>query len=121
LFLCLLSTPLAGCKSSERSWDSTAWRRSPVRIRVVNENFLDVTVSARGDGARIRLGEVVGKSSATFSIRPGQLSMNTGLRLQADPIGSRDVFISPHVFPDPRGEVVLRIAPRLEMSTVSVR
>jgi hypothetical protein len=95
--------------------------RYPVQVQVINENFLDVTVHAVGDGPRIRLGEVAGKSSAELTIRPGQVSMAMGLQLIADPIGSTQIFRSEKVFPDRRGVVVLEIAPVLEFSTVRIR
>ena len=111
----------SSCKSPEDRLGSDIRRTDPVRVQVINQNFLDVTVRARGDGGELRLGDVVGKSSATFVIRPDQLSLASGLRLRADPIGSREVFLSPLIFPDRRGVVVLEVAPRLDMSTVRIR
>jgi hypothetical protein len=121
LLLLLVAASATGCKSGEARRANDARMRNPVQVQVINENFLDVTISAVGDGPRIRLGEVVGKTSAEFTIRPSQVSMAMGLQLVADPIGSTQIFLSNKVFPDRYGEVVFEIAPVLEFSTVRIR
>jgi hypothetical protein len=121
LLLLLVGWSVTGCMTGETRRAGDARTKDPVQVQVINENFLDMTIYAVGDGPRVRLGDVVGKNSSVFTIRPRQVSMAMGLQLFADPIGSTQTFLSEKVYPDRYGQVVFEIAPVLDLSTVRIR
>lgn len=92
-----------------------------IRIEVVNDNYLDMGIFVMMDGANFRLGDVVGKHSDTFTLDPSRISPGQGLRLLADPIGSRNVFLSDEVAVNPGVTVMLNISPALQQSYVILR
>ena len=53
---------------TQRSPFSGGGAREEIRIEVLNLNFNDATLWAIGDGRRRRLGVVIGKQDATFTI-----------------------------------------------------
>lgn len=92
-----------------------------IRIEVVNNNFADMSIYVM-DGARnFRLGDVTGKTTARFTLDPNQISPSGGLRLLADPVGSRDAFLSDPVSAGPASSVVFTIAAALSQSYVVLR
>ena len=92
-----------------------------IRIEVVNDNFADMDIFAIGSGSNLRLGDVTGKSTATFTLNPDQISPSLGLRLLADPVGSQSAFLSDAVTVMPGTIVVLNIFPELTQSFVILR
>lgn len=92
-----------------------------IRIEVVNDNFADMTIYVMGNGTSFRLGDVTGKTTGRFTMDPNQISPSAGLRLLADPIGSRDAFLSDPVIPGPGSTVVLTIGAALSQSYVTLR
>ncbi|MGE0439965.1 MAG: hypothetical protein AB7S39_05700 [Gemmatimonadales bacterium] len=78
---------------------------------VENQAFPDMTIYVLDGVRRIRLGLVIGHSTARFTI-PGYLVRSiVSLRFQADPIGSARAPISDEITVEPGDEVVLRIPP----------
>lgn len=92
-----------------------------IRVEVVNDNFLDMGVFVMVDGVNLRLGDVTGKSSESFTLDPARLSPSQGLRLLADPVGSRNAFLSDEVAVAPGSTVVLTISADLQQSYVILR
>jgi len=92
-----------------------------IRIDVVNDNYADITVYVVRASSNLRLGNVVGKNSASFTLNPDQISPSRGLMLMADPIGSRSTFVSEAVTADPGSWVVLNISPNLAQSYITMR
>jgi len=92
-----------------------------LRVEVINDNFLDMTVYAVGGGTKFRLGEVTGKSKASFPLDPDRIPLSHGLRLRADALGSREVFLSDRVSVTPGTTVILNLAATLRMSFVTLR
>jgi len=92
-----------------------------IRVEVVNDNFLDMGVFVMEGSMNFRLGDVTGKSSATFSLDLDMISPSQGLRLLADPVGSRDAYLSDPVTVNPGTIVVFNIAPALSQSYVTLR
>jgi hypothetical protein len=88
---------------------------------VENTNWLDVVVYSLGSGARRRLGTVTSFAKETFRIPRHELFSSAGLRLVADPIGSREVFVSERIIAGPGDRVVLTLAPRLAQSYFAIR
>lgn len=92
-----------------------------IRVEVVNDNFLDMGIFVMEGSTNFRLGDVTGKSSANFSLDLDMISPSTGLRLLADPVGSRDAYLSDPVTVNPGTIVVFNIAPALSQSYVTLR
>jgi len=88
---------------------------------VVNNNFADMTIYVMVNGANFRLGDVTGKTTGRFTLDPNQISPSGGLRLLADPIGSRDAFLSDPVIPGVGSIVVLTVGAALSQSYVTLR
>ena len=92
-----------------------------IRIEVVNDNYADMNIFVMGNGSNFRLGDVTGKTTATFTLNPDQISPSLGLRFLADPVGSREAFLSDAVTVQPGSIVVLNIHPDLPQSFVILR
>lgn len=92
-----------------------------IRIEVVNDNYADMNIFIMRDGSNLRLGSVTGKTTATFTLNPDRISPSLGLRLLADPVGSREAFLSDAVTVQPGSIIVLNIHPNLPQSFVILR
>ena len=92
-----------------------------IRIEVVNNNFADMTIYVMDSGTNFRLGDVTGKTTGRFTLDPNQVSPSGGLRLLADPIGSRDAFLSDPVSAGPGSFVVFTVGAALSQSYVTLR
>ena len=92
-----------------------------IRIEVVNDNYADMGIFVMGEASNLRLGEVTGKTTATFTLNPDQISPSLGLRLLADPVGSRNAFLSDAVVAGPGSIVVLNLSPALAQSYITLR
>ena len=92
-----------------------------VRVEVVNDNFADMGVFVMEGSTSFRLGDVTGKNSATFTLDMDQISPSSGLRLLADPIGSKDAYLSDPVYVGGGAIVVFNIAAALSQSYVTLR
>ena len=118
-----LALSVAGCasQSGPRFLIGNRAQSQDIRIQVVNDNFLDMSVYAMTDGVNLRLGDVTGKSSDSFTLDLDRVSPSQGLRLLADPIGSRNAFLSDAVSVIPGTTVILNISPDLQQSFVTLR
>lgn len=92
-----------------------------IRIEVVNDNYADMGIFVIGEASNLRLGDVTGKNTATFILNPDQISPSLGLRLLADPVGSRNAFLSDAVVAGPGSIVVLNLSPALAQSYITLR
>lgn len=92
-----------------------------IRIEVVNDNYADMNIFIMGDGSNLRLGNVTGNTTATFTLNPDRISPSLGLRLLADPVGSREAFLSDAVTVQPGSIIVLNIHPDLPQSFIILR
>ena len=117
----LLGTVASGCRSGSDGFpDGNALPR-PIRLQVENNNYLDVTVYAKGSGISYKVGYVTGKSSGTLTIDPRRVSLASGLQLRVDPLGSTQTYLSPVLFPDPSATLVLIVGAELESSRITFR
>jgi hypothetical protein len=96
-------------------------RSREIRVEVVNDNFLDVGVFVMEGSTNWRLGDVTGKTTATFTLDLDQISPSGGLRLLADPVGSREAYLSDAVAIYAGVTVVFHVAPALSQSYVILR
>ncbi len=74
-------------------------------VRVVNDNWHDITVYALRAGYRRRLGTVTSFTSRVFTLPQAFLIPSDDLRLIADPIGRRGAYVSEPLLVN-RGDVV---------------
>src|SRR4028119_925965 len=94
---------------------------APPTVRVTNNNWANMTVTAVRGGTRIRLGMVTSMATQVFRL-PGAVTTGAGgLRLLADPIGGSEEFLTPAVQVSRGDEVKLEIQNQLQISSVSVR
>jgi hypothetical protein len=110
----LAVTLTAGC--SHRS--NFGPRRPPVPVHVVNENFLDMNVSAIVGGVSRRLGDVTGNSSRDFELAS---PYGEPVTLTAVPIGGRGSFVSGSLNVGYGQVIVLHIGSSLRQSVAVLR
>lgn len=61
---------MSGCAGLfNRDEDRPVIEDEDVHVRVINDNFYDVTVYVDRQGARVRLGRVTGQTEQTFTFR----------------------------------------------------
>jgi hypothetical protein len=84
--------------------------RTDTRLRVQNQNFLDMNVYVLAGSQRVRLGTVTGLSTQVFTIPP-DLVRGSLLRFEVHPIGGRDNPRSETIPVQPGDEVQLTIPP----------
>ncbi|MBI4522036.1 MAG: hypothetical protein HY701_14460 [Gemmatimonadetes bacterium] len=113
IILGVIASLVAGCERTRALPVST--RPEPVRLSVRNDHFSDVTIYAF-NGSRQRIGIVTGLSSSSFVLPDEAMRSGVGFRLEADPIGSIDAYVTSIIVASPGDEIVLQVAPVLGMS-----
>ena len=113
------ATLLAACASGGNRGASAGVAAQPIPLEVTNENYLDVDVFVVRGTSRHRLGTVGGNASATLTI-PANLIVHGEFQLMADPIGSKDVYLTDRISVGPDQIVELTVAPRMRMSSFAV-
>lgn len=93
-------------------------RRPPVPVHVVNENFLDMNVSAIVGGVSRRLGDVTGNSTRDFELAS---PYGEPVTLTAVPIGGRGSFVSGSLNVGYGQVIVLHIGSSLRQSVAVLR
>lgn len=82
----------------------------PAQVRVINDNFYDVTVYADYDGHRERMGRVVGHTTETFEI-----TARTGARVAiAVAVQAGRTHLTERITIDPGDEIEVRVPPDLD-------
>lgn len=80
------------------------------RVRVENQNFLDMNIYVWGQGRRVRLGTVAGLSTQVLTI-PSDIVSSTSLHFEAHPIGGRSNPRSETISVQRGDEITLTIPP----------
>jgi hypothetical protein len=112
---------LSGCAESRRGPWEGASPRQPLTLEVRNNHWLDVVVHAVTDGRGCRLGMVTGKRDAVLEIPAAAVVGPNGFRLEVDPVGSRETYISEVIYANPGSVVVLDVGSVLSMSSWHLR
>ncbi len=87
-------------------------QQPPTVLEVQNDNYLDMDVFLLpSGGARIRLGEVTGHSTARLTIPARYIFGPTPLRFQAHPVGSGANPVTQEIQVSPGDTVVMQIPP----------
>lgn len=96
-------------------------RAADVDVVVENHHSSDVTVTLQGAGGRrMRLGTVSGSTTRTLRFPGAMAAASQSLVLLAHPIGARETYTSDRFTAQPGQRVVLTVASRLALSSVSV-
>ena len=112
---------LSGCAEPRRGPWGGASPPEPIILEVNNNHWLDVVVHARTDGRRCRLGMVTGKREAVLEIPATAVVGPNGFRLEVDPVGSRETYVSEGIYANPGSVVVLDVGSVLSMSSWHLR
>jgi hypothetical protein len=116
----LLAAWLSGCGEPRRGPFDTPAHPPSLVVEVHNNNYLDVVVYALRTGGRMRLGTVTGKCDATLEIRSAVAAAD-GIRLEADPVGSLETYVTDLIYVPPGTVVVLDVGSVLGMSSWHLR
>ena len=93
-FLTLTVAALVAVPAAAQTADEERSEKPRTTVHVINDNWNDMTVYAVTNGYRRRLGTVTSFTSRVLTLPPTLLILNDELRLVADPIGSREVYVS---------------------------
>jgi len=93
-FLTLTVAALVAVPAAAQTADEERSEKPRTTVHVINDNWNDMTVYAVTNGYRRRLGTVTSFTSRVLTLPPTLLILNDELRLVADPIGSRGVYVS---------------------------
>lgn len=107
LSLLLLAVP-AACSTTRgggEDGESPNFRDNPVNVEVENQSWNAVHVYVLAGGQYQSLGQISSQNTQRFEVPRGMLGQRKEIRLAADPIGSREGFISDRIFVEP-GDVV---------------
>ena len=117
----LVAVPTAAAQTaSEEKSETPAAVSERTTVRVISDNWQDITVYALRAGYRIRLGTVGSFTSRVFTLPPAFLIQSDQLRLIADPIGRRDVYVSGPFFVNVGDVVEWRLLNNLRLSNIFV-
>jgi hypothetical protein len=107
-----------------------AWGPSPSRstpppaakavVSVANHNVLDIDILVVVGNSKHRLGTVVTSQNQDFDL-PDQAVGTSQVRMVAEPVGSREAFVSEPMTVGDGERVTLEVATHLPQSTVRVQ
>jgi FtsP/CotA-like multicopper oxidase with cupredoxin domain len=110
----------AGCASTQTDQADTELGEGQTTVEVTNNHEQPVTVQAVSSaGEDRRLGQVAADRTERFTL-PASVS-DADLRIQVDPVGSTESYLSPQISVGEGDVVTVRVEANLAMSTVSVR
>jgi hypothetical protein len=102
---------VTACVACSRGRPSEVTPELPAFVEVRNQAFLDMNVYVLRGGARVRLGTVMGNSTAVFEIPRAYVNPGLPVRFMADPIGSNRTPYSHEIPINPGDRIVLTIPP----------
>jgi hypothetical protein len=106
----LLAGLVAGCAALGPREDADPFAETHAYVRVVNDNFYDVTVSLDWDGHRQRLGRVIGNRTEVFRFdAPVGVHVAFAVSVQAG-----RTFMTRRMTVQPGDEVEVRVPPDLD-------
>lgn len=89
-------------------------------MTVINNHWSDVAVYLVSGPMRTRLGSVTAMGKGEFAIPRAYVVGVSEITVRADPLGSKDSFVSPPIQVFPGARVELNLAPRLAASYFAV-
>jgi hypothetical protein len=105
------------CSTATYPTRETARRNTTTELTVTNHNWADMTVYAIRNGSRLRVGTVVSGTQERFTIPIGFDLRSGDIRLEADPVGSNEVFVSEPMSIAPGARVVWKIENHIQLSS----
>ncbi len=111
---------LAAQTASEEKSETPAAELERTTVRVVNDNWHDMTVYAVRSGYRRRLGTVTSLTSSVFTLPQMFLIPSDNLRLIADPIGRRGAYVSEALVISAGDVVEWRLRNNLRLSNIFI-
>ncbi len=111
---------VAAQTASEGRSETPAAVSERTTVRVRNDNWHDITVYAVRAGFRRRLGTVTSFTSRVFTLPPTFLIPSDELRLIADPIGRRAVFVSEPLLVSAGDVVEWRLLNNIRLSNIFI-
>ena len=107
----LLALALLGAACHHGATSAAPEPQAATRLKVQNQQFLDMDVYVLREGQRIRLGMVAGLSSQAFTIPADIVRSSPQLRFELHPIGGRGNPRTETISVQPGDEVELTIPP----------
>ncbi len=117
----LVAVPAAAAQTApeERS-ETPAAASQRTTVRVINDNWHDITVYAVRAGYRRRLGTVTSFTSRVLTLPPTLLTPSDELRLIADPIGRRGAYVSEPLLVNAGDVVEWRLLSNIRLSNIFI-
>ncbi len=115
-----LSTMAAACAANPGHSAAPSPQQARTTVEVTNNNWSDMVVYAVLRGTRFRLGLVTSMSSRTLDFPRNVTLAGTRLKLAADPIGSREIFVTQSIDVTPGQYVEFNIQNHLAISSYAV-
>lgn len=94
---------------------------SRTTIRVLNQNWSDMTIYLERNGLRQRLGTVTSQATGVFVVATHLIESSGQVHLIADPIGSSRLFASPPLLIQPGQTAEWRLENSLPLSSMWIR
>ncbi len=117
----LVAVPaLAAQTASEEKSETPTAASERTTVRVVNDNWHDVTVYAVRNGYRRRLGTVTSFTNRVFALPRTVLIPSGDFRLVADPIGRRGAYVSEAIVVTDGDVVEWRLRNNLALSNIFI-
>ncbi len=117
----LVAVPaLAAQTASEEKSKTPTAASEQTTVRVVNDNWNDITVYAFRNGYRRRLGTVTSFTNRVFVLPRAFLVPSSDLRLIADPIGPRGTYVSEALVVNPGDVVEWRLLNNIRLSNIFI-
>ena len=111
----LVAVPAAAQTAAEESSETPR-----TTVRVINDNWNDITVYAVRNGYRRLLGHVTSFTSRELTLPRTLLIPNNELRLIADPIGRRGVYVSEPLVVNAGDVVEWRLRNNIRLSNIFI-
>jgi hypothetical protein len=111
-----LGLATAGCATTPQEDTGEA---GETVVEVTNNHPVEVTVQAVSSGADQRLGQVETNETQRFEL-PENVTVED-LRIQVEPVGSTDRYLSPSISVSDGDRVTVNVASNLDLTTVAVR
>jgi hypothetical protein len=117
----LLALSVNACGATHSASTADAPRRAPTTVQVTNNNWSDMVIYVIRSTMRVRLGMVNSMNTTTFQLPASVSGPTTTVRLEANPIGSPQPYLTPAVNVWPGQQIELTIQNHLAVSSVAVR
>jgi hypothetical protein len=121
LALAAMLLAAGGCAYGNTTMHDAGMQDDRTFIRVMNNNWSDMTIYLVRGGMQRRLGTVTSQTSHTFVVPTHLISSANDVRLLADPIGSSRKFASPAIMLNAGQTAEWQLENSLALSSVWVR